>query len=76
MKIRTVAALPLIALLSTAPAMAGTLGSVVREPDVIVPIVPVGGLSVGTVAAAVIGTAVVIALIGGPDDTTEEAGSE
>ena len=72
MKIRTLAALPLIAALSASPVMAGTLGTVVQEPEVIVPVAPVGTLGAGAVAAAVVAALVVVALIGGSDDTTEE----
>jgi hypothetical protein len=72
MTFRMLTALPLIAALSAAPAMAGTLGTVVEEPEVIVPVAPVGTLCAGAVAAAVVGALVVVALIGGSDDTTEE----
>ncbi len=72
MKLKALLALPLIAVISAGPAMSGALGTVVEEPDVIVPIVPVGSLGGGAVAAAVIGTIAVLAVVAsGSDDAAE-----
>jgi hypothetical protein len=64
MKLKLIAALPLVAVLAAAPAFAGSLGTTTSEPEVDRPVVvvppQVGGLGFGAVAGGLI----VIALIG------------
>jgi len=79
MKIKTLAALPLIAALAASPVMAGTLGGSTQDPDVIAGIVPpppppplFGGLGAGGAVAAGVAVAAVLAVaLGSSDDSTE-----
>lgn len=60
-------ALPFIAALSVAPAMAGSLGGTVSEPEVRAPVVvvapPVGGLGAGAVIGGVAAVALLAVLL-------------